>query len=87
MNFSNCTEKELWEYVAIHLAKAGLKNTLVGGAVVAIYSEGAYKSGDLDFVLNDYNIPKNKLNEEMKKIGLILLLAFLLPQKKTNKIE
>ena len=36
IDFSNCTERELWEYVAIHLSRLGIKNVLVGGAVVAL---------------------------------------------------
>lgn len=49
-NFKTCTEEELWKYVAYHLSKAGIESVLVGGAVVAIYSKGAYRSGDLDFI-------------------------------------
>jgi hypothetical protein len=45
-----CTEEELWKYVGYHLSEAGVDSVLVGGAVVAIYSKGAYHSGDLDFV-------------------------------------
>ena len=40
INYSSCTEKELWEHVAVELANTGLKNVLVGGAVAAIYSDG-----------------------------------------------
>lgn len=50
-HWETCSEKELWEFVASHLAKRGIGTVLVGGSVVAIYSDGAYKSGDLDFVL------------------------------------
>lgn len=60
-DWKTCTEGELWRYVATHLAKNGIDTILVGGAVVAIYSEGAYRSGDLDFVLLSYlsqNLPK-----------------------------
>lgn len=49
-DFKTCTEEELWKYVAFHLSKAGIESVLVGGAVVAIYTKGAYRSGDLDFV-------------------------------------
>jgi len=70
-NWSTCTEKELWEFVASHLAKNGIQTILVGGAVVSIYSEGAYKSGDLDFVLETYlssQLPKvlNEIGFERK---------------------
>lgn len=49
-DWKNCTERDLWEYVACYLADQQISTILVGGAVVAIYSEGAYRSGDLDFV-------------------------------------
>ena len=44
-NWKNCTEEDVWKYVGWHLAKNGIETILVGGAVAAIYSEGAYKSG------------------------------------------
>lgn len=53
IDFKECTEEELWKYVAVHLKKHNIDTILVGGAVVSIYSEGAYESGDLDFVLTD----------------------------------
>ncbi len=46
----SCTEEELWKYVGYHLSSAGIESVLVGGAVVAVYSKGAYRSGDLDFI-------------------------------------
>ena len=52
--WENCTEEEVWLYVCWNLAKNGIQTILVGGAVAAIYSEGAYKSGDLDIVLKTY---------------------------------
>jgi hypothetical protein len=66
-NFKTCTEEELWEYVASHLASRGIETILVGGAVVSIYSEGAYRSGDLDIVLRGYL--REKLPEAMAEIG------------------
>ena len=69
INFKECTEEELWKYVAVHLKMHSIDTILVGGAVVSIYSEGAYESGDLDFVLTDMFV-KN-LPEIMKKIGFI----------------
>ncbi len=65
--WESATEKHVWEYVAWHLAKNNIKTLLVGGAVCAIYSEGAYKSGDLDFV--SLSIFDEKIPEVMKSIG------------------
>ena len=50
INLATCTEEELWRHVATRLEADGIPVVLVGGAVVAIYSRGAYRSGDLDFV-------------------------------------
>jgi hypothetical protein len=50
---SCCSELELWHHVATHLEAHGIGVVLVGGAVVAIYTDGAYRSGDLDFVPED----------------------------------
>lgn len=69
INFKNCSEEELWKYVATHLKKNGIDSILVGGAVVSIYSEGIYESGDLDFVLTDMFV-KN-LPAVMKEIGFL----------------
>ena len=51
-DWKTCDEGKLWRYVAWHLEGAGFSTTLVGGAVVAIYTEGLYRSGDLDMVLD-----------------------------------
>lgn len=67
INFKTCSEKELWEYVAVHLKKNGIDTVLVGGAVVAIYSDGAYHSGDLDFVRTSMFV--TKLDETMSELG------------------
>jgi hypothetical protein len=66
-NWPTTTEGEVWKYVATHLAKNGIDTILVGGAVVAIYTEGAYRSGDLDFVLLTYL--SEKLPTLMREIG------------------
>lgn len=66
-NWNSCTEEELWRYIATHLAKNGIDTILVGGAVVAIYTEGAYRSGDLDLVLLTYL--NDKLPKLMAEIG------------------
>ena len=67
INFQTCSEKELWEYVAVHLKNCGIDTVLVGGAVVSIYSKGAYHSGDLDFVKTSLFV--TKLEESMNEIG------------------
>lgn len=61
IDLKTSTEEELWKYVAIELAKNDIDVILVGGAVVSIYSEGAYTSGDLDFVI--YEFTRDKLND------------------------
>jgi hypothetical protein len=66
-DWATCTEKQLWKYVATRLAQNGIDTILVGGAVVAIYTEGAYKSGDLDLVLLSYL--NDKLPKLMAEIG------------------
>jgi hypothetical protein len=68
-NWKTCTEEELWKYVAQHLAENGISTILVGGAVASIYSEGAYRSGDLDLIVESLftvNLPKI-----MKQIGFV----------------
>ncbi|MDR1144967.1 MAG: hypothetical protein LBK71_02380 [Verrucomicrobiales bacterium] len=45
-DWKSCDENELWRYVAWHLSMRGIDSVLVGGSVAAIYSEGAYRSGD-----------------------------------------
>tara|TARA_R110000868_G_scaffold300223_4_gene560649 strand:- start:2098 stop:2637 length:540 start_codon:yes stop_codon:yes gene_type:complete len=66
-NFKSCTIEQLWKYVATHLAKNDVDVILVGGAVVSIYTEGAYISGDLDFVLND--LTRTNLNTALESLG------------------
>lgn len=67
INLNTCTEKELWEHVAVHLKKRGIDTILVGGAVVSIYSKGAYQSGDLDFVRT--SLLATGIEEAMGEIG------------------
>ena len=67
-NWKSCSEEELWKFVAFHFAKAGIETILVGGSVVSVYSEGIYKSGDIDMVLNTYS-RMNDAEEIMKSIG------------------
>ena len=67
INLSSCTVEELWKYVSSHLENRGFDVVLVGGAVVSIYSEGMYTSGDLDFILRSMN--KNELPKALAEIG------------------
>jgi len=71
MEFSTCTEQELWQYVASELSKAGIETVLVGGAVVAVYSKGVYRSGDLDIVVNSYIQNDKLIAKIMQNIGFI----------------
>jgi hypothetical protein len=58
--------EELAGIVSEHLAKKGLQATLVGGAVVSIYSHNEYQSKDLDFISpNDHR----DLVKAMAEIG------------------
>jgi hypothetical protein len=57
------------EVYCIELKKRGIDTILVGGAVVAIYSGGIYKSGDLDFVLG--SMFTKGLPEAMKALGFV----------------
>lgn len=66
-NWSSCTEERLWKFVAWNLAAAGIDSVLVGGSVVAIYSQGAYRSGDLDFIISDHD--QSDIEPILKKIG------------------
>jgi hypothetical protein len=68
-DWSTCTEEELWVYVASHLEASGITSVLVGGAVVSIYSSGAYESGDLDLVLDKMNITYQELDRILNQIG------------------
>lgn len=47
-DWANVDEEGLWKFVGWHLANKGIQSVLVGGAVVSIYSRGAYRSGDID---------------------------------------
>lgn len=66
-DWKNCNEEDLWRYVAWHLDGAGIYSVLVGGAVVAIYSEGLYRSGDLDMVPDDFQ--REELVATLEEIG------------------
>lgn len=66
-SWKDCTEEELWKYIAFHLEKNGIESVLVGGAVVAIYTEGLYQSGDLDLVPDEFQ--RSKIATVLEEIG------------------
>ena len=66
-NWEKCSIKELWEYVAWHLSLSGIDSVLVGGAVVAIYTEGLYQSSDLDIVPDEFE--RHRIAGALEKIG------------------
>ncbi|MES2923167.1 MAG: hypothetical protein V4819_16545 [Verrucomicrobiota bacterium] len=68
-DWKTCDEGELWRFVAWHLEGAGIPTVLVGGAVVAIYSEGLYHSGDLDRVLDRHR--RSHVTEALKELGFV----------------
>jgi hypothetical protein len=53
--------------VAWHLEGAGIRSVLVGGAVVSVYTEGLYRSGDLDLVPDESG--RTMSAEELARIG------------------
>jgi len=66
-DWSCCNEEEFWAYIAWHLDKAGIDSVLVGGAVVSIYTEGLYRSGDVDLVLESF--PGNGISDVLAPLG------------------
>jgi hypothetical protein len=62
------TQGELGAYVQSHLRESGIVVVLSGGAVVGIYSNGAYVSKDLDFV-NVYATNRRTVRTAMEQIG------------------
>jgi hypothetical protein len=68
-DWASCTEEELWEYVASHLKAHGIDTVLVGGAVVAIYTGGIYRSGDLDLVPETHD--RKEIASVLKAIGFV----------------
>ena len=60
------TIHELAGIVSAHLSKNGIDAVLVGGAVVTIYSENEYQSGDLDFISP---VDHRRVTGAMKELG------------------
>ena len=59
-NWKTCTEDQLWRWVAVHLKRRGISTVLVGGGAAAIHSRGAYRSGDLDLLIDTFPPPPRK---------------------------
>ena len=66
-DWKSCTEEQLWRYVAWHLDNAGIDSVLVGGAAVAIHSEGRYRTTNLDLVPDD--LTRRKMPETLRALG------------------
>ena len=66
-NWSDCDEQTMWTYVAWHLQGDGISSVLVGGAVVAIYTDGLYQSNDLDIIADDFK--RAKVDGVLQRIG------------------
>ncbi len=59
---------ELAAFVSSHLQRHGIDVVLSGGACVAIYSQGAYISRDLDFIETRYT-KRQDLRAALEEIG------------------
>lgn len=66
-NWAEAQEEDLWQFLAWHLQKGGVETVLVGGAVVAIYTDGLYQSGDLDMVPDEFE--RERIVEVLAGIG------------------
>jgi len=62
-----CTVEQLWRYVAWHLENAGIHSVLVGGAALAIHTEGRYHTSDLDLVPDD--LMRREVPEILHSLG------------------
>ena len=67
---SEMAQAELGAHVQSHLRDKGIDVVLSGGAVVAIYTDGKYVSGDLDFV-NRYAIKRSAITSAMVELGFM----------------
>jgi hypothetical protein len=65
--WESCSVLELWSYVAWHLDAAGIASVLVGGAVVAIYTDGLYQSKDIDVVPDDFE--RHRIRGVLEALG------------------
>ena len=71
-DWKHCSEAEMWQYVAAHLASQGISTVLVGGAAAAVHSHGAYRSGDIDLLIDSFPLPTDdQLKKTMERIGFV----------------
>jgi len=63
-NWSNCSEEELWKYVATHLKSKGIDSVLLGGAVILSFTDG------LIFPYREINLSVKPLSHFNFKIEL-----------------
>lgn len=71
-DWKQCTEGDVWQYVAAHLASQDISTVLVGGAAAAVHSLGAYRSGDIDLLIDSFPLPSDEmLKRAMKGIGFV----------------
>jgi len=59
---------ELAAFISSQLRKLNIEVVLTGGSCVAIYSENAYVSLDLDFIDNQFT-KRRKIKEALQEIG------------------
>ena len=67
LNWNKMSVEEIAAAICPHLKKKGMDCVLSGGSCVTIYSDNAYKSADLDFVMTEY--PREEVDEALKEIG------------------
>jgi hypothetical protein len=62
------TQGELAAFIDSHLRESDINVVLSGGASVAIYTDHAYVSEDLDFIAQ-FTLDNQKVNSAMKNLG------------------
>jgi hypothetical protein len=58
------------EAVALALARAGIRAVLTGGACATFFTDGAYQSSDLDFILEG-EVRRRELDEALATAGFV----------------
>jgi DNA polymerase III sliding clamp (beta) subunit (PCNA family) len=68
-DWKRCTAEQLWHYLAWHLENAGIGSVLVGGAAVAIHTQGCYRTGNLDLVPDD--LVRREVPKMLRSLGFV----------------